>query len=363
MTQAAVRVIEPAELTAAARADWRHLQSRSLLLQHPMLAPTFAEAAARHRQGVRIAVIGDGSPHQGFFAFQADDSGMGRPVAHRLNDCQAVLLDPGTTVDAGWLLRGCGLRAWQFDNLLPVPPVFAEGRFHTVGAPYIDLSAGADACLDAASGASRRKKLRGQERRLERDVGPLRFEFDSSDASAFDAVLEWKSRQKQRTGRRDVFSWPWVRPMLEDLRAQDDPDCSGALSVLYAGDVVAAAHFGVRSREILHYWITAYNPSLHRHSPGSLLLARLIVECASRGIRRIDLGKGDEAYKAELQSGSVAMSSGAVCTSTWARWAHRGSHFLEHRLSSLPVAVPARRLRHWLDGRSNRHAAGRAPQG
>jgi CelD/BcsL family acetyltransferase involved in cellulose biosynthesis len=357
MTAARLHVVPPAELTADAKADWRRLQSLTPGLRHPMLAPAFTEAVARHRQGVQVAVMGDAGGYTGFFAFQTDTPGVGRPVAHRLNDCQSVLLDAGVTLDTGWLLRGCGLHTWQFDNLLPLPPVFPEGRFRLEDAPYIDLSRGAEACLDAASGASRRKKLLYQERRLEREVGPVRFEFHSTDPMAFEAVLEWKSRQKRRTGRRDVFAWPWVRPLLQDLRDERDPDCAGTLSVLYAGDTVAAVHLGLRSRDILHLWIPAYNPALHQYSPGSLLLARLIRESASRGLQRIDLGKGDEPYKAELQTGAVPMASGAVCATSWARWVQRGSHFLEDRLRSLPVAAPAKRLRHWFDQRSNRRAA------
>jgi CelD/BcsL family acetyltransferase involved in cellulose biosynthesis len=361
MTSLRLEVIPPDELPEEARAAWRRLQLLSPDLRHPMLAPAFTEAAARHRQGIRVAVLHDSGSHVGFFPFQSDSRGIGVPVAHRLNDYQTVLLDAGVTVDTAWLLRGCGLHTWQFDNLLPVPPVFAEGRFRLEAAPFIDLSGGGEAPLEAASGASRRKKLLRQERRLERDLGPVRFEFHSTDPAAFDAVLQWKSRQKQRTGVRDVFAWPWVRPMLDDLLATGDPDCAGTLSVLYAGDTLAAVHLGVRSGEILHLWIPAYNPDLRQHSPGALLLARLILESGSRGLGRIDMGKGTESYKAELQTGAVMMASGAVCTTAWARWLRRGSHFLEERLRTSPIAPPAKRLRHWLDQRSNRQAVGNSP--
>jgi CelD/BcsL family acetyltransferase involved in cellulose biosynthesis len=361
MTDLAINVVSSDELSADASAEWRRLQSLSPELRHPMLAPAFTQTIGRHRQGVRVAVLSRDGGYAGFFPFQEDREGAGLPVAHRLNDCQTVLLESGVQLDTQWLLRACGLRVWQFDNLLPLPAVFPEGRFRVEDAPYIDLSEGSRACLEAISGASRWKTLLRKQRRLEREVGPVRFAFHCADAAAFALMLEWKSQQKRRTGRRDVFSWPWVRPALEELRSQSDPDCVGTFSVLYAGDTVAAIHLGLRSREILHWWIPTYNPELSRYSPGSLLLARLVEEAAAQGLARIDLGKGSEPYKTEFRSGVRLMAAGAVTTNRWDRLLLRGSHLLEARLHSSAAAAPLRRLRHWLDRRSNRRATSDVP--
>jgi CelD/BcsL family acetyltransferase involved in cellulose biosynthesis len=83
--------------------------------------------------------------------------------------------------------------------------------------------------------------------------------------------------------------------------------------VLYAGDVVAALHLGLRSGQVWHSWFPAYNPDLDRYSPGLVLMLELAAAAASAlGIREIDLGKGEARYKLALATGSVALNEGSV---------------------------------------------------
>ena len=84
------------------------------------------------------------------------------------------------------------------------------------------------------------------------------------------------------------------------------------MSVLYAGDTIAAVHIGMRSRSVLHYWFPTYNPDLQKYSPGSIILLRMAEAAATGGITRLDLGHGDERYKLRFQSGEISLASGAV---------------------------------------------------
>jgi CelD/BcsL family acetyltransferase involved in cellulose biosynthesis len=333
--------------------EWSRIQRNSAALKHPMLSAAFVQAVARHRSDVEVGVIRSESEVVGFFPFQRERGGTGRPVGHRINDVQGPILAEDIGLGAGWLLRECGLSTWHFDHLIPIPG-FEQGHFVLQDAPYIDLSDGLDAYLAGVADRARWKSHERNEQRLARDVGPVRFEFHSTDDDAFRSLIAWKSEQFHRHGRRCVFDWPWVRDILDELRDADDPACAGTLSVLHAGDELAAVHFGVRSREVLHWWITTYNQDLSKYSPGMLLLARVIEEAPSRGLDRIDLGKGAEPYKVKLQSGAVPLASGALCRSGWSRMIQRTRYTLQSRLEASPLGAPARRLAHWLEMRMNR---------
>jgi CelD/BcsL family acetyltransferase involved in cellulose biosynthesis len=333
--------------------EWSRIQGDSAALKHPMLSAAFVQAVARHRTDVEVGVIRSGSEVLGFFPFQRERGGTGKPVGHLINDVQGPILAQDIEVSAEWLLRECRLSTWHFDHLIPVRG-FERGQFVLHDAPYIDLSDGLDAYLSGLGDRARWKSHERNEQRLARDVGPVRFEFHSTDDDAFRSLIAWKSEQFRLHGRRCVFDWPWVQGVLDELRSGDDPACAGTLSVLYAGDELAAVHFGVRSREVLHWWITTYNQELSKYSPGMLLLARVIEEAPSRGLERIDLGKGAEPYKLKLQSGAVPLASGALCRSALSRMIQRARYTVQGRLEASPLGAPAKRLAHWLEARVKR---------
>lgn len=340
----------PAELTA----EWARIQDSSVELGHPMLSAVFVQCVARNHPGVQVAVIRSQAGVMGFFPFQREEGGAGRPVGYRLNDWQGPVLAPGAEIDAAWLLRQCKLSVWHFDHLIPSQPGFDHGRFIIEDSPYIDLSQGLEAYMADIVDRARWRSHQRNEQRLARDVGPVRFEFHTTESDAFRSLIDWKTEQIRQHGRRCVFDWPWVQGTLNALRETGDPTCAGTLSALYAGDKLAAVHFGVRSRKVLHWWITTYNQDLRKYSPGMLLLARVIEEAPARGLERIDLGKGVEPYKAKLQSGAVPLASGALCPSSWCRAVQRARYTLQGRIQSSRFGAPAKKLAYLLEARVNR---------
>ena len=73
-----------------------------------------------------------------------------------------------------------------------------------------------------------------------------------------------------------------------------------------------AAHFGLRTAKVLHYWITSYDRDYSRYSPGLILLLRLAEQAAAMGVETLDLGKGDAQYKQRLMSGAHRVSDGIL---------------------------------------------------
>ena len=84
------------------------------------------------------------------------------------------------------------------------------------------------------------------------------------------------------------------------------------LSGLYAGDHLVAAHFGLRSDGVLHWWFPVYDPDLARFGPGWLLLRQLVLAGPDLGVTRIDLGRGDDEYKRRAKTGDTTVCEARV---------------------------------------------------
>lgn len=159
--------------------------------------------------------------------------------------------------------------------------------------PYIDWSlAPGGAALEGRrrehSGDTGRKR-----RRLEKELGPVRFELDDPSPQVFEACVAWKSAQYLATGVRDMFADPRNVALFRRLRER------GVLLVssLRAGDTLLAAHFGSSHEGRMTWWVPAYDPAWSKFSPGRLLLEELMKASSARGDREFDFLIGDEGYK------------------------------------------------------------------
>ena len=104
----------------------------------------------------------------------------------------------------------------------------------------------------------------------------------------------------------------WAIQTLRNIRDIETDTFAGMLTTAYAGDQLIAVHFGMRSRDTLHWWFPTYDPAFHKYSPGLLLLLELARRAASEGIVRIDLGRGDERYKTSFASGATMFAEGSI---------------------------------------------------
>src|SRR5581483_6030982 len=86
----------------------------------------------------------------------------------------------------------------------------------------------------------------------------------------------------------------------------------GMLSALYAGPELVAAHFGLRSGPVLHWWFPVYNPDLSRLDPGWMLLRAVIEAAPELGLERLDLGRGRDEWKRRAATGEQVVGQGAV---------------------------------------------------
>jgi CelD/BcsL family acetyltransferase involved in cellulose biosynthesis len=347
-----IKVIKADALTDEHVATWSRLQRANPALESPYFRPEFTRAVAEVCDNVEVAVLEQDGKPVGFFPFQRTRLNTARPVGGPLSDFHGLIARPELQVDAKRLIRVCGVRSWHFDHLIAEQESFQGFHYYRSGSPYMDLSRGYEAYRAERKTAHSNviKQVTRKGRQLERECGPLRCELHAADSfQVFQTLLRWKSDQYRRTRVPNIFGYDWTVNLLHRVLDERGDAFYGMLSVLYAGDRLAAVDLGICSYGVLHSWFPTYDPELKKYSPGHVLLLKVAEAAPSAGISRIHLGKGAESYKCRYMSGEVMLAEGCVGTSVLGRavrrslcrmreWA-RGSRWRS------PMQVPVRMLR------------------
>ncbi len=306
-------VMHPGELASGELARWHAFQQASAHLDNPFLAPGYALAVDRVRDCVRLAVLEDDQAVVGFFCYDIHGGRAAKPLGGGLSDCEGIVHAPGWRWSPRDLLRACGLTSWGFESLVEEQvPDGVRGVQQPI--PVMDLTDGYQAYLEDRRGNCRKsvQTVFRKQRKMEREIGELRFEFDDRNPMTLQTLIQWKSDQYRRMSEWDRFAVPWITQLVWDLFDCAALGCSGTLSVLYVADKPAAAYFGLRSSSTLACWFPAYDPALAQYSPGILLHFMMAEAAASRGIGLLNLGRGDHGYKNTLKTGDLVVARGAV---------------------------------------------------
>ncbi|MFF7734385.1 GNAT family N-acetyltransferase [Streptomyces sp. NPDC007984] len=317
-----ITVLRPDELTTADLRAWHIMQQGDLTLSSPFLSPEFARAVGHQRPNARVArltVPTPAGPHAvGFFPFERHALGTGKPIGSGFCDCQGLVHEPGLDWDPMELLRACDLAIWEYDHLAAGQTAFENAGTQRARATSPIIEVNGD--LDAYLGQRRRaflKEVRQKERRLTRELGPVRLEFHTPDPTLLQTLIRWKAAQLEAKGlRRNLLSQDWFRAILRELLDLSSESCSGVLAVLYAGEEVVALRYALRSRQVLADWFPAYDTRYARCSPGLVLYLKVTEVAEKHGIARIDLGKGTEPFKQDLKTAELPLTEGYVARHT-----------------------------------------------
>ena len=343
-----VKVIRGEDLTTEHVGLWTGIQRSNPALRSPFLSPEYTLILASLRDNVRVGILEGESGIMGFFPFEAAGGGKGTRLG--MCDYQGVIIAAEADWNARDLIRLCGLKTWEFDHLIASQAPFRKYHRRLVESPIMDLRAGyeAFAAEKRSTGTEQIKMSANLLRKLARDVGPLRFVPHLQEPEMLWQLLRWADTKRKR---EIAIADCWAGPALERMLSTQHPEFSGMLSVLYAGEEPVAAHFGIRSREVLHYWWPAYNPRFASYSPGIGLLLEMARSANSLGIQGIDLGIGDHAYKQRLMNASVPLAAGRIDLPSLSTLPRILFHRTEDLLRSNPALLKcaraaARFLRH-----------------
>jgi CelD/BcsL family acetyltransferase involved in cellulose biosynthesis len=298
------RVVAPHQLRVDERALWCELCSAPGLA-HPFYSLAFAECVARVHPHVRVCVLERGQTVEGFLPFQfagvwERTAGAAEPVGGSMSDCFGVIARPTARFSPAELLAAAGIHAMLFHHLVEDQLSFSLSGEQPRPRHRIVIS---DDPADywrrlKAANKSFVAEIERRQRRVVDAFGPLRFEFAVGDpADRLKRLISHKREQYRTTNVPDALAPTWKRALLLELASRGDPECSGILSELHAGNTWVASHFGLRNQHTLHYWFPIYNSALARLAPGHLLVRQIIDEGPAHGIRVIDRGEGDQPHK------------------------------------------------------------------
>jgi CelD/BcsL family acetyltransferase involved in cellulose biosynthesis len=309
---------------------WAEIQEGNPTLYSPFFRPEFTQAVARARNDVFVAVVNDG---EAFFPFQRGHFGLGKPVGGPVSDYHGLVAELGYQCNIKALMKACRLRNWDFDHVPAAQTMFAPWHAYRTGSPVIDIADGPPIGFPKLQANHSRKR-----RKLEREVGPIEVELVTYDPSMLDLCLQWKSAQYLRTGLFDLFTKPWIRTLAEDIASQRNPDFAGMVSVMRAGGKPVAAHFGLRTNTVWHYWFPVYDYQFHQYSTGMLLLLEMVAGASPLGIKTIDFGRGYTDYKMRLATRVVSLIEGRVLADQSLMRLLQGRAMMEKWLVKAPVA-------------------------
>jgi CelD/BcsL family acetyltransferase involved in cellulose biosynthesis len=220
------------------------------------------------------------------------------PIAFPISDHHGAIAANHAEVDVARVLTGAKVEHFEF-SAVPASQRAFQGSFDaSFRSPIIRL---------ASHEVSRHQRKRNL---IEREIGPLRFESNVPSPEVLKLLIAWKRMQFRRTGVGDIFEEGWAEPLLSVLLSVQRSSFRSMLSVLWAGDRVVAAHFGLASERVWHWWYPAYDFSLHRYSPGAILLSEMLMKAKADGLDWLDFGYGNEAFKWQLANDSLAVASG-----------------------------------------------------
>lgn len=319
-----LRLVGLDDLGAAELAAWNALRAADERYDSPYFHPAFAAAVHASGRPVTVAVASEGEQITGFFALHRDGS-VARPVGWPGADFQGPVTAAGTRFPVRSLVSGTSVRALEFDHLAEGTPGFEPWVESRRPSPFLEVGGGLDGYLGrvSRSGRDNMAQARRRTRKAEKTLGPVTFEADTPDPLVLDELIRLKRAQYAATGARDYFADPSRRDLLHHLLRSRSPEFGGVLSVVRAGPHLLAAHFGLRSGGVLHWWFPVYDPERAALSPGWILLRELVTSAPDLGVTRIDLGRGEDEYKRRAKTGETYVGQGAVLRGPVARAVRR----------------------------------------
>ena len=313
-----VAVVRPDELGPSEAGLWAKFQQTSPVMLNPFLSLTFAQTVGRIRSTARVAVVEEDGHIEAFLPFEWSSNRIALPIGSPMNDLHGFV-SSGAPIHAREVVKAAGLRGWRFAHA-PAEQV-ALAPYHYRGTIIqcceMDLTDGYHAYL-THRGKSLTKRSAEQRRSIERHLGPVSLEWNSSRPEHLRQLIDWKA--DKYGGARQLFSDPTAVRIIEELSTANSEDCRGLVNVLFAGERAVAIHMGMMGPRGLCAWFPAYDRDLSRFSPGTMMWFAVAEEASSRGVTRIDFGYGGDSYKLHLTTESHLVAGGAV-------WASRTEQF------------------------------------
>lgn len=340
-----VEIKRPRDLTAAEAGAWRAMRASAPSLASPYFSLAFAQAVDAVRGDTRVAVLRRRGEIAGFLPFQSDPFGFARALGGPLSDSHGFVAPDGADLPVAEILARGRLGVFAFTHAPAAQRALARYAVRRDGCHVIDLSGGFRPWLDErrALKANLFSQLPRKRRKLAREQGDIVVTIDDPSPEAFERLITWKRQQYRRSGYFDVFSVGWTRSLLESLwRRPPDDELRALLTTFTVGGRLMAAHFGMISGPVWHYWFPAYDVDAAAASPGNLLLLDMAEAAAGLGVTAIHLGPGEDRYKEEFGVYEIPLAAGFASAPSVAAIALKLADAIERGFERLPYRPVAR---------------------
>ena len=303
----------PQHLSAEQWQIYAALRDARSIYDDPFFDPDFARLVGEVRDDTRIGFASDKDGVFAVWALHIRPGNWARPIGAPFSDWNGPILAENTNLSAQEILAGfevSGLTTQGFQPLTHAPTDDLE-RY---GASVSDLSQGWAAFIadQEAQWPKHFKKMRRVCRNVERDFAESHFDWDDRSDASFLRLMTLKREQYARTGYFDVLNAPWTRALFDRLRQFEGPRLRARMSSLYFGDQMAAGEFNLQSDTVLHGWITAFDQTFSKYSPGNMLVQDVLSQMTDAGLHLYDSGPGLDHYKRYYSNAQIAVESGVL---------------------------------------------------
>ena len=339
-----VQLLGPDSLSGYVEEKWSAIRNANPVFKSPYFDIKFTKAVARVRNDVRIAIAQVGEEIVSILPFQENKPGHAVPVGGLLNDWHGMMgkQDPDILQQ---IMKAADLRSFKFHAINAKEDSLKKYYFREFDSHYLDLSCGWEEYRKWVHKNSSAVKRQGQKTRaLARNVGELRFEFESESANQLERLIELKRARYNNSNTFDILGVTWASNLLRELHQVRDPNFRGVLSILWAGDQLVGAHFGMLTDETLHYWFPVYAPAFHKYSPGTEMLMQSAQHACEIGIKKLDLGYGDDAYKYRFCNASEPVAFGMANFSPFSRVVAKYRYSFRNQLKQIPMKPLVKRI-------------------
>lgn len=154
------------------------------------------------------------------------------------------------------------------------------------------------ASLPKSMRAEHREKLRLLEKR-----GPVvmrRITQPDDIRRAVQALICFKAEWSRSRGTETAYLSEGITDYFQDLAQAAARDETLHLTTLEAGGDVLAAHLGFVSQDGLYYYVSSYDTTAAKLSPGRVHMNMLVMWAIEQGLQRFDFLRGDADYKTRL---------------------------------------------------------------
>lgn len=308
-------IISPQELDNGLITLWRGFQASDAALRSPFFSPEFTCAVGKARSDARVAILEENGVVQGFLPFHCREGGIAKPIGGQITDYQGLIHAPNFDADGAALLNACRLTAYDFNHAPLTQKVLLAGAYHYSSSPQMNLAGGYDAYAANRSKAWKEamRAMRRRSRKIEREIGPLRFEYHEPGDDVYRSHVAMRNNLYRRMHVKSLLGCDsWVDRTLSVIRATQLPHFAGVMTALYAGDRLIAAHFGMRSQTVWHWWFSSYDIEVANYGPGIMLIVEAARHAEPAGLAVIDFGRGESHYKLTFANDATDLCEGSI---------------------------------------------------